>query len=205
MKIEIQQSGIAEMIAALTGAGDKVRRAWTRTAYEMGAKGVALIVRTYRGAKETSDIATAVRSGRLWRSYGHEVRETPTGIDLDLGVLRSTAVDADVLKYAPVHEYGATIRAKNGKYLAIPLDAAKTAAGVVRGLPRSFPDTFVRTSKAGHLLIFQKQGKEAVPLFALVRQVTIKPRPSLEPAKDKILPELQERLYDDVRRVAEGQ
>ena len=79
-------------------------------------------------------------------------------------------------KQAPLQEYGGDIVPKAAKKLAIPLPAALTAAGVARGSPRSFPDTFIQKSKAGNLLIFQKKGDGIVPLFALKDRVTIPPR-----------------------------
>ena len=97
--------------------------------------------------------------------------------------------------YAGVHigkkGHVTTIRPKRGKFLAIPLDAAKTdKAGVARGGPRDehlWGETFVRRSKAGNLIIFGKQkygrGKKAgqtrgklVPLFVLKKSVKVKTR-----------------------------
>lgn len=87
-----------------------------------------------------------------------------------------------------------TITPKRSKYLTIPLPAAMTKAGVVRGTARSFMGkegvfgkTFIAKSKAGNLIIFgQKRiekGKrtgelrrEIVPLFVLKKQVKIKAR-----------------------------
>jgi len=83
-----------------------------------------------------------------------------------------------------------TIRPKKrGGFLAIPLEAALTPAGVPRGPPRSsvFGETFVQKSKKGNLIIFGKrvvtkgprQGEaqgDIVPLFALKEQVKIPAR-----------------------------
>jgi len=94
-------------------------------------------------------------------------------------------------KYAGVHIGKAgdkkIIRPKNKQYLAIPLSAAQTAAGVSRGRPLDtgiFGETFIAKSKAGNLIIFGKsvyqRGAKAgqahgkiVPLFVLKKQVTI--------------------------------
>jgi len=86
------------------------------------------------------------------------------------------------------------IRPKNSRYLTIPLDAAKTKAGVARGSARSgvFGDTFVMKSKKGNLLIMGKRrfqkGKNAgethgnlVPLFVLKKSVTVRAR--VDPSK----------------------
>lgn len=79
--------------------------------------------------------------------------------------------------YAKIHEHGGQIRPKS-KYLAIPLDAARTAGGDTRGGPRSFSNTFFAKSKAGNLILFQNRGskKKPLPLFVMKKQVTLKPR-----------------------------
>jgi hypothetical protein len=88
------------------------------------------------------------------------------------------------LVYAGVHEgkdgKPTVIRARNRKFLTIPLPDAKTASGVTRGPARSFPDTFLRRSKSGNLVIFQKRGKgPPAALFLLKREVSIPPRLNL--------------------------
>lgn len=88
--------------------------------------------------------------------------------------------------YGAIHEFGGIIKPVKGKFLAIPLDAAKTAAGVARGGPKDFDDTFVVTSKLGNLLIAQSDGGgDITPLFALKEQVEIPARPYLGPALEE--------------------
>ena len=84
-----------------------------------------------------------------------------------------------------------TIRAKKGKFLAIPMAAALTPSGVAKGAPRSgmWGQTFLFRLKdgSGRLMLFGKRiaqkGAKAgqtrgsiVPLFLLVKQVKIKSR-----------------------------
>jgi hypothetical protein len=84
-----------------------------------------------------------------------------------------------------------TIRAKKGKFLAIPMAAAMTPSGVAKGAPRSgmWGQTFLFRLKdgSGRLMLFGKKvaqkGAKAgqtrgdiVPLFLLVKQVKIKSR-----------------------------
>jgi hypothetical protein len=82
-----------------------------------------------------------------------------------------------------------TIRPMTAKYLTIPLPAATTKAGVLRGSARSgmWGETFFAKSKKGNLILFGKRvaqkGAHAgeargnvVPLFLLVKQVKIKSR-----------------------------
>lgn len=100
------------------------------------------------------------------------------------------------LVYAAIHQFGGTIKPKNGQFLAIPLK------GVARGAkPADFQDTFVRaggdlaTGKTGRALvmnrgrfesftegnqravIFQKTARGFRPLFLLLKSVTIPVRP----------------------------
>lgn len=84
-------------------------------------------------------------------------------------------VEFTTSKSAPAHEHGALIRPRRRKYLAVPLAAVKTAAGDVRGGPRSYSNTFFARSKAGNLILFQKRGagQAPTPLFAMVSQVRI--------------------------------
>jgi hypothetical protein len=82
-----------------------------------------------------------------------------------------------------------TIKPVNRKYLTIPLPAAMTKAGVLRGAAQSgmWGETFFARSKKGNLILFGKRvaqkGAHAgeargdvVPLFVLKKQVQIKSR-----------------------------
>lgn len=95
-----------------------------------------------------------------------------------------------------VHEDGATIR-KKGKMLAIPLKAALDSRGrpLKRG-PRAWRDTFVAKSRKGNLLIFQKRGREIVPLYVLKDQVKIPRRLGMGVTMDKAAPIYIERVFD---------
>lgn len=100
---------------------------------------------------------------------------------------RSGGVDSLIriranVPYASTHEYGATITPKAGRYLAIPLPAAKTAAGVSRGSPRMFPDLFFVISSRGNPLLARRDGDGIVPMFALKERVTVPRRPFVAPA-----------------------
>ena len=106
------------------------------------------------------------RTGALRQSFGY----TETGADASTWA----AIGFTTSKNAPTHEFGATIVPKKAKKLAIPLPAALTPSGVTRGSPRSFQDTFIQRSKAGNLILFQKQpGGGLSPLFVLKDSVKI--------------------------------
>lgn len=68
------------------------------------------------------------------------------------------AIGGGLVKYARIHEEGGVIRPVRSQFLAIPLEAAKTAAGVSRAVsPRDFQNTFVRNG-----IIWQKlSGQQA--------------------------------------------
>ena len=105
------------------------------------------------------------------------------------------------IPYGPTHEFGATIRPKTAKFLTIPLPAAKTKAGRSRGGARSFPNTFVRRSKAGNLILFQKLGSRIIPLFVLKKMVKIPKRPWLKPAVTKSVPRIVGAISRRIREV----
>jgi hypothetical protein len=126
-----------------------------------------------------------VRSGALRSSVkSMSVTESP-------GLLESGVRFGTIYARTHVGPVGqvTTIRAKSGKFLAIPLNAALTPAGVPRGAPRSgmWGETFFARSEKGKLILFGKKitqkGVHAgqtrgdiVPLFLLVKQVKIKSR-----------------------------
>jgi len=133
------------------------------------------------------------RSGRLRGSFHHAVR----GASLNqlVGLYFTNLV------YAPVQERGATISARRARYLTIPLDAAKTPAGVARGPARSFPNTFFLRSSRGNLLLMQRRpGQKAVPLFLLKRSVKVPPRLGLEAEWRAFRPHVVEKLRQATRR-----
>jgi len=99
--------------------------------------------------------------------------------------------------YAAIQEFGGTINAKNRKYLCIPLPAALNGQGLpLKSSPRDWPNTFVKQSKAGNLLIFQKRGTSIVPLYVLKTSVQIPPRLGLKKTLDAGLPYFVERAMD---------
>jgi phage gpG-like protein len=99
------------------------------------------------------------------------------------------------LVYASTQEFGATIRPRRAQYLTIPLPAAMNNRGVMLfPKARDYPRTFVQMSRRGNLIIFQKRGRDAVPLFVLKREVKIPPRLNLGKALELAGP----RFVDDV-------
>lgn len=89
-------------------------------------------------------------------------------------------------KYARIHEHGGTVKPKRGKYLSIPLDAAKTSTGASRYTsPRDVPGLrFGGFSKAGNPLL----RLDGVPMYVLVKSVKIPKRLGMFDTWDKQSP-----------------
>jgi phage gpG-like protein len=113
--------------------------------------------------------------------------------------------------YAPMHEFGAVIKPKKGRYLAIPTALAKTPAGALKdryNRPlREIEHLFIARSRSGTLFAAERQpatGRQQRSvfrvLFWLVRRVTIPARPFLNPALRDATPWIQERFQQALRR-----
>lgn len=96
--------------------------------------------------------------------------------EIRVGIVGGKA-DSDILAIAHAHEYGATIKPKKGKYLAIPLTKDAQAAGS----PRAFSDLRFVNAKNGKLLMVRDKKKrggktESVAMYLLVKSVTLPER-----------------------------
>ena len=145
------------------------------------------------------------RTGRLAGSFKYKVEEYGRYVSVRVG---------SNLIYSAIHERHSkeerTIRAKNGRYLTIPISkqyggGAVTTTGVVRKPARQWEDTFVAMSKKGNLIIFQNKGNnKIVPLFVLKEEVTLpyRPyvRPSLNETKDRVVAMTGEMVSMAIRR-----
>jgi len=76
----------------------------------------------------------------------------------------------DDVRYARIQHKGGIIKARNRKFLTIPFPGGPADKRVMLRAS-DFDNTFVRKG-----IIFQKQGKTAVPLFILKRKVVIPKR-----------------------------
>jgi phage gpG-like protein len=107
------------------------------------------------------------RTGELARSWRFDVKD-------NLGM--PIAEVATSSKYARIHEFGGTITPKKAKWLTIPLTGNQTGAGVTKQSARAAIAAggfFKRDKDDGKLYLRNGQG---VPLFVLVKSVTIPPR-----------------------------
>jgi hypothetical protein len=141
----------------------------------------------------TSANTLSARSGALIQSIEDSIGVTGTTPSTVQGTIGSK------LPYARIQEYGGTIVPKNGKYLAIPLDAALNQQGIpLRPGPRFWTNTFVAKSKAGNLLIFQKRGAGIIPLYVLKTSVTLPARLGLGATVRSQIPFFQERAINQM-------
>lgn len=125
------------------------------------------------------------KSGHLRRHIRGRVEES-TLLGASVGI-----VGTDVI-YARIQELGGVVKARNVKYLTIPLGAAKTPSNITRGGARTFADTFVMRSRAGRLLIMQRRGRGLRPLFLLAPRVEIRGTHYLGRALEGNRPQIRE-------------
>lgn len=130
-----------------------------------------------------------VRSGALRRSIQFTTKGK-TLSTLQGSFYAAHKSGAATVAYAPIHEYGGTIKAKNaykkvrgGPYLNIPAKANKTPAGVIRNSARQVFQNggFIR----GRTIVLK--GKV---MFYLVKQVRIRPRLGMNKAAEAEIPTL---------------
>ena len=134
-------------------------------------------------AKANIEANDLIDTGTLLRSIGVEVVEVSRD--------RVAVAIGTNLVYAAIHEFGGEIRARNSKFLAIPLtDEARATPG---GSPRNFPrDLSPRVNGERGVLV--DDGGTAQ--YALVKSVTIPARPYLRPAFDERKGEAMEDFAD---------
>lgn len=120
----------------------------------------------------TGTTATSLsrRSGDLISSIRNSVHVYGTTLQDMYGVVGSVF-------YGRTHEFGATIRPVKAQFLTVPLPAALNSDGTPKKKgARDWDNTFVFRSRKGSLIIAQKHGTDIIPLYVLVKEVTIPPR-----------------------------
>lgn len=155
--------------------------------------------------------ALAQRHGRAWPSGTTDKTLSKRSGASVQSILQSVSVNGNTFdtivghiggKFPlQVHEFGATIKAKGGKFLTVPLPAALDGKGVpIHKSARDWQNTFVAKTKAGNLVIFQKRGTTIVPLYVLKTQVVIKPRLGMRATLQAGLPYFVDRTVDAMVR-----
>ncbi|ABR46651.1 conserved hypothetical protein [Alkaliphilus metalliredigens QYMF] len=106
--------------------------------------------------------------------------------------------DSELIMIAATHEFGATIKPKNSKYLAIPLPAA----GDTR--PADHDDLFV---PRGTKILAKPKGqgeKDFIPMFVLLKSVMIPERSYIRSTFDENKNKINEMGQDLLINVLEG-
>lgn len=201
--ISIEVKGLDRLLKKLGSAAPRVWSFVAKVYAGRLAEAVHYARQRYLAGGTSSD-RLANRTGHLRAAFGMKLVGRGPDLEGHIGymVAQPLSQGADALIYARIHEgwpdnrASTTIRPKRGKYLAIPLDAAKTPAGVAKGRPRDFPDTFVRRSRPGSLIIFQMLGNRTIqPLFLLESEIIVPARPALRPTMARFRP----LILDDLR------
>lgn len=115
--------------------------------------------------------------------------------------------DSEILTIARVHEYGATITAKNVKNLCIPINSKSYDKS-----PRDFQDLFFITSGAGHVFgVIEKKTKRKSKdgdnlefLFLLLPSVTIPERSFIRAGYDHNKNKLAEIVQQEIAEIYQG-
>ena len=112
---------------------------------------------------------------------------------------------SDVIAIAHAHEYGATIKPKKGKYLAIPL----TKEAEEEGSPRAFNNLRFVNAKGGNLLMVRdkKKGRgktESEAWFLLVKSITLPERSFIRASFDANQEKLGDIVTGAVEKVLNG-
>jgi hypothetical protein len=181
VRIEIDtaamERGVRQLVALMDGA------TLPQAMGLAGAKIAATIQETrfgpYQAGKRGGDGAPLMRrTGTLIRSIRAE-RERDG----------SVAVGVHGVRYARAQEFGGTIKPTRRKFLTIPLDAAYTGGGVARQSAKLVQRgnewhtsgrvpgaSGTRTFIAKGVIFVEGAGGQPVPLYALKRSVTLRPR-----------------------------
>lgn len=137
------------------------------------------------------------RTGRLNKRTGRMVKSIYRSVSV---VQRNEEVIGTIggNLSARTHEFGATIRPKRAKMLAIPLPGALSARGApIRPKPRDWPNLFIIKSKKGNLLLVRKVSGRIVPMYYLTKgPVKIPKRLGMQATLDKAAPVFVDMLFD---------
>jgi len=100
-----------------------------------------------------------------------------------------------------VHEFGSVIRAKNARYLTIPLPAALNADGTPKKRSaREWRNTLVVKGKRG-LVVMMRDGRKNIPLCALREAVRIPARLGLRKELRRDMPHLKRDILTRIREM----
>lgn len=153
--------GTENLISKLRGLSAAVKGSALLHAVQAG--GLVL----QNGIKDRIKAVKLIRTRTLSRSIHMESAATDEQATLTIGTN---------LEYAAIHEFGGTVRAKRGKYLAIPV-------GSYRDSPTKHPRLKARKTSGGNLVLVSEGGQVQ---YVLKKSVDIPARPYMRPAYDEL-------------------
>lgn len=160
---------------------------------------VALALFAEGEGKENATGRPVARTKRLRDSTAGVVRGNPTSETMDMALTAGGRVGGEDVPHAGVQEFGATTRPRRAKWLAIPSEHAKTAAGVAQGGPRDFDLRFVPLGPDRAMLVERLTGKvsrQGRPMFWLRKRVDVPATRFLGRAFDATMPHADRQLGD---------
>jgi phage gpG-like protein len=174
------RGALTDMNGPLAKVGEFVSLKWMPELFRSTGKGAWPAV--MRGGEPLLDTGTLLRAF-TW-GFGNDGKSVIVG---------------NPMKYAALQNFGGTVTAKSGKFLAIPIANLPRSAK-----PRDFTNTFFAKSRKGNLILFENLGTKGKgknktanirPLFVMKESVTIKPRPFM-----KWFPEMKAQAIEIARR-----
>jgi hypothetical protein len=118
------------------------------------------------------------------RRSGAAMESLKQGVKIEEGAVGPSGYLWGVF-YLFVHEYGGTMRAKKSQFMTIPLPEALNSDGTPKKRnAREWNNTFVGQSRAGNLIIFERRGREIIPLYVLKKEVRVPARLGLRKTQE---------------------
>jgi phage gpG-like protein len=167
------RSALTTMDGPLAEVGHFVVDKWMPELFSSGGKGTWPSV--MRGGQPLLDKG---RDGGLLSAFAW-----------GLGSDGQSVIVGNVKKYTALQNFGGTVTAKAGKFLAIPLPGLSVSERRIGTSAFRGKDTFFAKSRKGNLILFENLGTKGKgknktsnirPLFVMKESVTIKPRPFMK-------------------------
>ena len=97
------------------------------------------------------------------------------------------------------HEEAQTMSPRHSQYMTIPLPAAMDSRGIpLKSSARDWANTFVRMTRNGNLIMFQKRGLSIIPLYLLKSRVSRPARLGMQAAFEQRIPWFESRVLGEI-------
>lgn len=191
----------SDPVAGIEYAIQSIQEAWDDSARVVGAvlRDYLTSVASELASKHGTAWPGGTTSTTLSKRTGRAVESIVRSVTVKGTTWETLSAKIGGINYLAIHEYGGTIKS-TGKLMTIPLPAALSNRGTSPVFARQWKDTFVARSKKGNLIIFQRRGRDVVPLYVLKNQVYIPPRLGMRAELEEQMPYFMSRAAD---RIAE--